>query len=116
MNRERNNRTQNGNGWQNGGNGDVMLTGDLMERIRALDFVKKELELYLDTHPNCKVALDYYYRTIDALDKLVEEYENKYGPITARGVVSSDNWTWIVTPWPWQRQSDVDSNWKERKE
>ena len=50
------------------------LTGDLAEKIRALGFVKAEIELYLDTHPDCIIALDYYHRTVDELKRLVEEY------------------------------------------
>ena len=30
----------------------------LLERIQKLSFVKCELELYLDTHPTCRAALD----------------------------------------------------------
>ena len=82
------------------------LDGTLAEKIRALSFVKEELELYLDTHPRCKTALDYYKQTLGELSKLTEEYENTVGPLTAAGVTSLDEWTWINGPWPWQRESD----------
>lgn len=82
------------------------LRGDLPEQIRALCFVKKELELYLDTHPDCKTALDYYYRTLRELRRLTEQYENTVGPLTSAGVVSMDQWTWVKQPWPWQRRGD----------
>ena len=78
----------------------------LKEQIRALCFVKKELELYLDTHPNCQTALDYFYRTVNELTRLTEEYENAVGPLTSGGVVSTDEWTWVRQPWPWQRDGD----------
>lgn len=120
MNRARNNRNvygltdnggmQNGtNGMQNGmGNGVAgALTGNLLEQIRALSFVKGELELYLDTHPRCRTALDYYDRTIEALDELVEEYEEMHGPLTAAGSRDQNNWSWTDTPWPWHNGSEI---------
>ena len=85
----------------------------LFEKIRSLSFVKAELELYLDTHPRCRVALDYYYQTIDALKKYTEEYEARFGPITASGVTDTEEWTWVKEPWPWHRDSDImNGKWK----
>lgn len=99
------------NGMTNGDNNrrifnGMPVTGDLAEQIRALCFVKKELELYLDTHPNCRVAIDYFYRTNEELKRLTEQYENTVGPLTSGGVVSTDEWTWVKNPWPWQRSGD----------
>lgn len=85
----------------------------LLEKIRALTFAKTELELYLDTHPRCKVALDYYYQNIEALRELTELYESVYGPLTAAGNVSPDGWTWVNGPWPWQRADEkTDNGWE----
>lgn len=86
---------------------------ELMEKIRSLSFVKAELELYLDTHPRCKVALDYYYQTIDALKKYTDEYQARFGPLMAAGVTNTEEWTWVKEPWPWHRESDIMSgDWK----
>lgn len=82
------------------------VKGTLAEQIQALCFVKAELELYLDTHPDCKVALDYYYKTVDEIKRLTEEYENTVGPLTAMGNVGMDGWKWVRGPWPWQTAGD----------
>ena len=74
----------------------------LLEEIRSLSFVKTELELYLDTHPDCHTALDYYYKTVEALEALMMKYQNEVGPLRAEGVMSDDRWSWVDTPWPWQ--------------
>ena len=87
---------------------------DLATRIQELTFVQKELELYLDTHPNCKTALDYYYQTIEALKALAEEHEAKYGPLTSKGVMTEHGWTWINEPWPWQRSGDYKEPRREK--
>lgn len=101
MNGNINNRNMNGRD-TNGG----ALRGTLAEQIRALGFVKAELELYLDTHPGCRTALDYYHQTLRELKRLVEEYENTVGPLRAEGVTNTENWTWIDGPWPWQMAGD----------
>ena len=118
MNRERNNGIRgnmNGNGMNGNGNlnrGGNMNgrtgapMGNLAEQVRQLDFVKRELELYLDTHPNCRTALDYYYQTVQALNRLTEEYHNTYGPLVAAGANNPERWTWTDTPWPWQQAGD----------
>ena len=74
----------------------------LIHRIHAYDFAILELELYLDTHPKCTAALDYYDKTVAELNALTERYENTVGPITAGGVKTQNGWTWIETPRPWQ--------------
>ena len=107
---ERNGNGSNGNG-SNGnrmnGNGRSMSSGDLLEQIRQLGFVKVELELYLDTHPGCKVAIDYYHRTIDALAMLMEQYHAvSNNPLVAAGSIGTENWDWVNEPWPWFRQGD----------
>lgn len=95
---------------ENGNNGVSASSRELLERIRQLSFVKVELELYLDTHPRCKVALDYYYQTVDALTKYTDEYQAKYAPLTAMGSTGTEEWAWVKEPWPWQRDSDVMKN------
>ena len=40
------------------------------------------------------------------LKRLTDEYESKFGPLTARGVIATDRWSWVNLPWPWQREGD----------
>ncbi len=107
------NGTENG---RNGMNGTAMPRGNgtggsvggvtdtaLLEKLRALSFVKTELELYLDTHPDCPAALDYYRRTVDELGELMEQYQMSYGPLIAAGGENASGWDWVKYPWPWQR-------------
>ena len=79
----------------------------LLKKIQALSFAKVETELYLDTHPECKQALEYYKNTLTKLDELMTEYQNKYGPLFAEGVVG-DRWSWVDGAWPWQ------ADWEEK--
>ena len=79
---------------------------ELMMKIQAHSFAKTEAELYLDAHPDAMPALDYYKGVCKALMALTEEYEAKYGPITAASV-TGDRWTWIDGAWPWQNEEDL---------
>ncbi len=81
------------------------LKASLASKIKALSFAKTETELFLDTHPASRAALAYYHETVAELKKLKEEYNDKYGPITA-DASSKDKWNWISGPWPWQRPTD----------
>lgn len=80
---------------------DNMTKDALLNKIQALSFAKVESELYLDTHPDSRAALDYYRGILDQLDEAMTEYQNKYGPLFAEGVVG-DRWTWVEGKWPWQ--------------
>ena len=74
---------------------------ELMHKIHALSFALTEAQLFLDTHPDCKAALDYYRRLVDELDAAMGEYQGKYTPLVPEAT-ASDRWNWIDGPWPWQ--------------
>ena len=74
-----------------------------LKELQALDFKLYDLQLYLDTHPFDEDALCLYQDTADeAMDKR-EEYESKYGPVTANVAATDCEWLWINNPWPWER-------------
>ena len=51
-----------------------MNKAELFRKIQQLSFVKTELELFLDTHPDCPASLDYYHRIVDEYAMLLDEY------------------------------------------
>lgn len=74
----------------------------LMQNIKELSFVKNELALFLDTHPACKTAIDYFHKTCEALDDYTVRLANLGIPTTQGDVVSDEKWTWTLEDWPWQ--------------
>ena len=78
---------------------------ELLRKVQALSFAKVETELYLDTHPDSQQALNYYKKILEELDAAMTEYQNKYGPLFAEGVVG-DRWTWVDGAWPWQLETE----------
>ena len=74
----------------------------LMQNIKELSFVKNELALFLDTHPACKTAIDYFHKTCEALDDYTVRLANMGIPTTQGDVISDEKWTWTLEDWPWQ--------------
>jgi spore coat protein JB len=73
-----------------------------MKNLMAADFVAYELQLYLDTHPNDKEAMEKYTDAVSKAAVLRTEYENQFGPITAASAAGKLPWQWITSPWNWQ--------------
>ena len=78
-----------------------MTKAQLMNKIQKLSFALYETQLFLDTHPECRRALEYFHELTVALTEARLEYQNRFGPITADEVVG-EKWTWVMSPWPWQ--------------
>lgn len=76
---------------------------ELKRKIQQLSFTLVELNLYLDTHPNCKQALELYNRYSVELKGLREEYSKKYGSLMNFGMCPQENdFSWVNSPWPWE--------------
>ena len=75
--------------------------GTPLGELMALDFVIKELNLYLDTHPNDKDALVMLHSMNKLMAEGSETYVKMYGPISISDLTSGDAYTWLNNPWPW---------------
>lgn len=74
----------------------------LMTKIKQYDFTLKELNLYLDTHPNCRRALAMFQKYRKLREDAVKEYNEKFGPITPEQNLNTQHWAWIDEPFPWE--------------
>lgn len=74
---------------------------ELLMKIMQYKFYINDLTLYLDTHPNDQKALQIHNEYVEKLDKVVNKYEEKYGPLTIETVMES--WEWAQNLWPWER-------------
>lgn len=76
---------------------------ELMKKIKELEFAAVDLNLYLDTHPQCRQALADYNMITQDLMKHKKMYESKFGPLTNYGTSPSQYpWRWVDEPWPWE--------------
>ncbi len=87
-----------------------MNRDELMRKIQEYSFAVCELELFLDTHPECKAAYEKYTSLLPELEALTDEYERMHGPIRAK--CAKEGWNWINGPWPWHTGDEVKINCK----
>ncbi len=77
----------------------------MLMRIQEIEFVAVELNLYLDTHPCDRDAINDYNCAVERLGKLKEEYEEEFGPLMNfgyGGYSDKNEWQWVEGPWPWE--------------
>lgn len=63
----------------------------------SLPFAAWEMRLFLDTHPNDKMALETYNK-LCAMGG-----GNNYA---CNGIQNGESWTWINDPWPWEAEAN----------
>ena len=78
----------------------------LMKRINELTFAIIDLNLFLDTHPDCQEALDLFKKCTFTLKSLKNEYVLKFGPIVETDSKDTTPFEWVdsSTPWPWEKE------------
>lgn len=78
---------------------------DLLHWINTVSFALDEVKLFLDTHPCNQEALSFFNKYQTERNLALNEYAKHYGPLTIDTVSNSslENWSWINTPWPWQK-------------
>jgi spore coat protein JB len=75
----------------------------LLHTIQMYSFVLLETNLYLDSHPNDQMALEYFRKYSQLLKQAREEYESQCGPLSPNSnFIATDTWRWVEGPWPWQ--------------
>ena len=72
--------------------------GDLM----AVDFVLRELNLYLDTHQEDKEAFEMLKSVIALSNEAHRKYVKMHGPVVLKDLADFDSYTWLHDPWPWE--------------
>lgn len=76
--------------------------GTPLGELMAIDFAIKELNLYLDTHPDDSDAFVTLKGLIELSKEGREKYVKLYGPISLRDLENCSTYTWIEGPWPWE--------------
>ncbi len=76
---------------------------ELLTYIDAYSFGAHDINLYLDTHPNDSAMLDLFKQYTNEKEKLINQYEKKYGPLFVSGATTNP-WSWNNDPWPWENK------------
>ena len=54
----------------------------LLKKINEVSFAVDDILLFLDTHPDCQEALDFYRQNVAIRKEALSEYARLYGPLT----------------------------------
>lgn len=65
-------------------------------------FAAHELNLYLDLHPEDTTMLALFNDYRVRANKLMMDYEAKYGPLTVSSDGMENSFTWQEDKWPWE--------------
>lgn len=76
----------------------------LLKRVQMFDFVLDELNLFLDTHPHNKKALSYFTQYQYLKNQAENQFEQKYGPLSAENFTGGEYFDWVKGPWPWESE------------
>ena len=74
---------------------------ELLEWINIVSFAVDDVKLFLDTHPNCTEALEFFDEFKKQRVQALKEYA-KYPLTLDTATTQMDYWKWINDPWPWQ--------------
>ncbi len=78
----------------------------LMLDVQRYGFVAAEAAMFLDTHPDNRLAMKYYTKYMELAKAAQEKYEDMYGPISHDFIPKEDvHWAWIDGPWPWEGEA-----------
>lgn len=73
-----------------------------LAQLQALGFAVQELALYLDTHRDDREALELYRSYQQLLQKVREEYQKRFGPLSHSTPQTAEGYQWLDDPWPWE--------------
>lgn len=74
----------------------------LLKKLGAYAFAAYDWNLYLDTHPDDKDAIAMFHKMSDRATELRDEFQARFGPLTAAASQDMERWNWIDSPWPWE--------------
>ncbi|MBO4265407.1 MAG: spore coat protein CotJB [Clostridia bacterium] len=81
---------------------------NMLRDLQICDFALIETNLYLDGHPYNRDARNYFFDTLHKRDEILNEYTEKYGPITVYDSKSAEDgeFTWTIGAWPWEMSEE----------
>ena len=71
----------------------------MLKKLQAASFALDDIQLFLDTHPNDRNALECFAKYQRIYEELCAEFEEKFGALTAKKVDTNKGWTWVENPW-----------------
>ncbi len=80
---------------------------ELLKKLQSYRFAAYDMLLYLDTHSKDKKAFAMFKELVEKTNKLTNEYEKEFGPLTPFAAAKSDGFDWLESPWPWEKEANA---------
>lgn len=74
----------------------------LLDIIYEASFAVDDVLLFLDTHPDCEEAKEYFDHFSEIRNKALKEFAKCYYPLTVDTASVDCKWKWTNSPWPWE--------------
>lgn len=75
---------------------------NLLLKIQAYEIALMDLNLYLDVFPNDNSLTTLFKQYEAEKEKLVNEFEKEYYPISVKTSADNNKWEWVNNNWPWE--------------
>lgn len=76
---------------------------EMLRGIMQVQFQTVDLNLFLDTRPDCVAVLAAYQMYADQLACLIRDHETAFDPLLNFGLgMARNGWQWICDPLPWE--------------
>ena len=85
----------------NRGNCTVRTKNELLDIITKVSFAMDDTRLFLDTHPDCTEAMEYFQKMQCIRHEAIKEYTERFGQIVSYHMNECDKWDWNSAPLPW---------------
>ena len=82
-----------------------MTREEMLRKVQEADFVLYDVSLFLDTHPDNRAALDFFLQYQKEYTEATAAYEMYFGPLVSFDTDTSQGWTWVQGPWPWEMEA-----------
>lgn len=80
----------------------------LMKKWQMYNFACVEANLFLDTHPDDRDALDYLKKMLKMREAAQKEYAERFGMINISDIGDDATyWEWVKSPWPWMNDCEA---------
>ena len=78
----------------------------LIRTIQSYYFAINDLALYLDVHPQNRLAIELYNKYVDNLNLAMKQYSAAYGPLLLFNDKSNNNYFEWNKKWPWEGEDN----------
>ena len=92
--------------FMNSANSTNPYAGTPRGELMALCFAARELNLYLDTHPDDREAFELLRTVLRLKREGAEKYVKMYGPVRIEDLENAEGFTWLESPWPWEYEEE----------